>query len=212
MAKFDPARHRVVAVPYRDDDPEKGQHFHVDLDALVDAARQAAAGDVSRETLGDDQGLFLAKRCQQLEAKLTEAEARLAELEARPTVSEDTIRQFDDAFNSKVNTLVEKRVNAALGDLRSRVVSVEKKSTSLTTQQDPESAKISRLASLMQSFGEYIKEVETSVEKRQTDIENAHAQLAEYITDNNVKVMKLASKLHAAMQALETDVDEGKAA
>jgi uncharacterized coiled-coil protein SlyX len=204
MAKFDPARHRVVAVPYRDDDPERGQHFHVDLDALVDAAREAAAGDVSRETLGDDQGMFLAKRCKQLED-------RIAELEARPVVSDDTLKQLNDALHAKLQTLIERQVTAALGDLRSRLVTVERKSTSVTTQQDPDSAKLTRLAAMMHSFGEMVKEIESSVDQRQTDIEQRYAELAEYITDNNIKVMKLAGKLHGAMQALEAD-DEGKAA
>src|SRR5210317_1718298 len=186
MAKFDPARHRVVAVPYRDDDPEKGQHFHVDLDALVDAAREAAAaaGDVSRETLGDDQGIFLTKRINALEA-------RVAELEARPVVSEDMLRQFNDAFNARVDAIVEQKVNKALGDLRSRLVTVEKKSTSVTTTaQDPDSAKLTRFATLLHSFGEMVRDVETTVDRRQTDLEQRYAELAEHITDNNLKVMK----------------------
>jgi uncharacterized coiled-coil protein SlyX len=205
MAKFDPARHRVVAVPYRDDDPEKGQHFHVDLDALVDAAREAAAaaGDVSRETLGDDQGIFLTKRINALEA-------RVAELEARPVVSEDMLRQFNDAFNARVDAIVEQKVNKALGDLRSRLVTVEKKSTSVTTTaQDPDSAKLTRFATLLHSFGEMVRDVETTVDRRQTDLEQRYAELAEHITDNNLKVMKMSTRLYRALAALEHD-DEGK--
>ena len=204
MAKFDPNRHRVVAVPYRDDDPERGQHFHVDLDALIDAAREAAAGDVSRETLGDDQGLFLAKRCKQLED-------RIAELEDRPVVSDDTLKQLNDALHAKLQTLIEKKVNAALGDLRSRVIAVEKNSTSLTTQQDPDSAKLTRLAAMLQSFGEMVREIETSVDQRQTEIEQQHAELREHITENNLQVMKMSTRLYRALAALEHD-DEGKAA
>jgi septation ring formation regulator EzrA len=110
-----------------------------------------------------------------------------------------------------LQTLIERQVTAALGDLRSRLVTVERKSTSVTTQQDPDSAKLTRLAAMMHSFGEMVKEIESSVDQRQTDIEQRYAELAEYITDNNIKVMKLAGKLHGAMQALEAD-DEGKAA
>jgi len=205
MAKFDPARHRVVAVPYRDDDPEKGQHFHVDLDALVDAAREAAmaAGDVSRETLGDDQGIFLTKRINALEA-------RVAELESRPVVSEDMLRQLNDALHAKMQAIIEQQVNKALGDLRSRLVTVEKKSTSVTTTaQDPDSAKLTRLATMLQSFGEMVRDIETNVDTRHSDLEQRYAELAEHITDNNLKVMKMSTRLYRALAALEHD-DEGK--
>jgi uncharacterized coiled-coil protein SlyX len=205
MAKFDPARHRVVAVPFQDDDPEKGQHFHVDLDALVDAAREAAvaAGDVSRETLGDDQGIFLTKRINALEA-------RVAELEARPVVSEDMLRQFNDAFNARVDAIVEQKVNKAMGDVRSRLVTVEKKSTSLTTTaQDPDSTKITRLATLMQSFGEVVRDVENSFEQRCAELDQKYAEISEHITETNLKIMQLMTKLYRALAALEHD-DEGK--
>ena len=205
MAKFDPNRHRVVAVPYQDDDPDKGQHFHVDLDALVDAAREAAmaAGDVSRETLGDDQGIFLTKRINALEA-------RVAELEARPVVSEDMLRQLNDALHAKMQAIIEQQVNKALGDLRSRLVTVEKKSTSVTTTaQDPDSAKLTRLATMLQSFGEMVRDIETNVDTRHSDLEQRYAELAEHITDNNLKVMKMSTRLYRALAALEHD-DEGK--
>ena len=205
MAKFDPNRHRVVAVPYQDDDPDKGQHFHVDLDALVDAAREAAmaAGDVSRETLGDDQGIFLTKRINALEA-------RVAELEARPVVSEDMLRQLNDALHAKMQAIIEQQVNKALGDLRSRVVTIEKSSNSVTTtKSDPDSAKLGRIAEIVQSLGGYVREIETTVEHKHTELEQRYAELAEHITDNNLQTMKLNTRLYRALAALEHD-DEGK--
>jgi len=162
----------------------------------------AAREPVSRETLGDDQGLFLTKR-------INAIEARVADLEARPVVSDETLKQLNDALHAKLQTLIEQRVNKALGDLRSRVVTIEKNSTSvMTTNQDPDSAKITRLATMMQSFGELIREVETTVDQRQTDLEQRYAELAEHITDNNLQVMKMSTRLYRALAALEHDDEE----
>ena len=160
---------------------------------------------VPRETIGDDQAAFIARR-------LNALEGRIADLEARPVVSDETLQQLNDALHAKLQTLIEQQVNRALGDLRSRVVTIEKSSNSVTTTaSDPDSAKITRLAAMLQSFGEMIRDIETTVSQRQDDIEQRYAEMAANITDNNVKVLKLASKLHGAMQALEHD-DEGKAA
>jgi uncharacterized coiled-coil protein SlyX len=159
----------------------------------------AAREPVSRETLGDDQGMFLAKRINALEA-------RVADLEARPVVSDETLKQLNDALHAKLQTLIEQRVNKALGDLRSRVVTIEKNSTSVTTtNQDPDSTKMTRLATMLQSFGEMVREIETTVDQRQTDLEQRYAELAEHITDNNLQVMKMSTRLYRALAALEHD-------
>ena len=73
MDKFDPDKHRVVAVPFRDDDPERGQHFHVDLDALVAAARED-----SQELIPVDntQVAFLSKQVAKVREDLAEVASR----------------------------------------------------------------------------------------------------------------------------------------
>ena len=97
MAKFDPGRHRVVAVPYHEDDPERGQHFHVDLDDLVGAA---GGGD------GDSVNPFLVKRLESIEGRLTELAHRVDGIESRPHISDETMAQLGDGMNSKIQHLV----------------------------------------------------------------------------------------------------------
>ena len=196
MAKFDSGRHRVVAVPYHDDDPERGQHFHVDLDDLVGAA---GGGD------GDSVNPFLIKRLESIEGRLTELAHRVDGLEARPHISDETMAQLGDGLNSKIQNLVESHVNRALGDLRSRVVSVEKSTAITTTGADPDSSKLAKLASAIQSFGEYVERVENDLEGRVSAVEQACAEVTEHITETNLSTMKLSTRLYRALKALEHD-------
>ena len=200
MAKFDPEKHRVVAVPFRQDDPERGQHFHVDLDELA----SLPMGD------GDNPNPFLIKRVENAEARLTELGNRV---DGIPHVSEDTLRQLDDGLNAKIQHMVEKHVNSALGDLRRRVVALERKSQAVATasEGEPQSAQLAKLAEAVQSFGKYVATVETDLEERVAAVEQLYAELSENMTENNLKVMKVNVRLFKALKALEYD-DEGKAA
>ena len=161
------------------------------------------ADNVSRETIDSDRVEFLAKRINALEA-------RIVTLENRPHVSEETINSLNDALHAKMQSIIEKQVNKALGDLRSRVVTIEKSSNSVTTtKSDPDSAKLGRIAEIVQSLGGYVREIETTVEHKHTELEQRYAELAEHITDNNLQTMKLNTRLYRALAALEHD-DEGK--
>src|SRR6056300_72353 len=161
------------------------------------------ADNVSRETVDADRVEFLAKRINALEA-------RIVTLENRPHISEETINSLNDALHAKMQSIIEKQVNKALGDLRSRVVTIEKSSNSVTTtKNDPDSAKLGRIAEIVQSLGGYVREIETTVEHKHTELEQRYAELAEHITDNNLQTMKLNTRLYRALAALEHD-DEGK--
>lgn len=163
------------------------------------------AEPVSRETIDNDRVEFLAKR-------INAIEARLISLENRPHVSEETINSLNDALHAKMQSIIEQQVNRALGDLRSRVVTIEKTSNSVTTHKtDPDSAKLGRIAEIVQSLGGYVREIETTVEHKHTELEQRYAELAEHITDNNLQTMKLNTRLYRALAALEHD-DEGKVA
>ena len=174
-----------------------------EIDLSVPVARPAE--DVSRETIDNDRVEFLAKR-------INAIEARIVTLENRPHVSEETINSLNDALHAKMQAIIEQQVNRALGDLRSRVVTIEKTSNSVTTHKtDPDSAKLGRIAEIVQSLGGYVREIETTVEHKHTELEQRYAELAEHITDNNLQTMKLNTRLYRALAALEHD-DEGKAA
>ena len=200
MAKFDPKRHRVVAVPFKDDDPEKGQHFHVDLDDLVDASVAAMSED------GGEVNPFLIKRIESIEARLTEQGGRVDGIENRPHVSEETLKQLDDGLNAKIKHLVEKHVNSALGDLRQRLIALEKAAKTITHEPgEPQSSQVAKLADAIHSFGKYVSTVESDLEARVAAVEQIHAELAENITDNNLKLMKVNTRLYKALKALEYD-------
>lgn len=206
MAKFDPKRHRVVAVPYQDDDPERGQHFHVDLDDLVDASVAAMSED------GGEVNPFLIKRIESVEARLTEQGSRVDDIEARPHVSDETLKQLDDGFNAKINHMVTKHVNGALGDLRQRLIALENAAKTIVhSSGEPQANQVAKLAEAIHAFGQYVKTVEGDLEARVAAVEQIHAELAENITDNNLKLMKVNTRLYKALKALEYD-DEGKAA
>jgi uncharacterized coiled-coil protein SlyX len=178
-----------------------------DFGQRLDSSRQIetapTSDNVSRETVDADRVEFLAKRINALEA-------RIVTLENRPHISEETINSLNDALHAKMQSIIEKQVNKALGDLRSRVVTIEKSSNSVTTtKNDPDSAKLGRIAEIVQSLGGYVREIETTVEHKHTELEQRYAELAEHITDNNLQTMKLNTRLYRALAALEHD-DEGK--
>lgn len=150
---------------------------------------------------------FVVKRLAALDARMTEYAGRLDEVEARPHVSQDMIQQLDDGLNAKIQHMVTKHVNGALGDVRSRLVTVERASTTGQSG-DSDSAKISKLASMLQSFGEMLREIETTVDQRQTDLEQLCAELSEHVTDSNVKVMQVSTRLYRALAALQSDDEE----
>jgi len=198
MAKFDPARHRVVAVPYLDDDPERGQHFHVSLDALIDAAREAHQS-TEIVPVDDDRMGFVVKR-------LNAIEARLTELESRPYLSPEDIRQLGDGLNTKIKGMIEKHVNSALGDVRSRLVTVERNTTT-NTAGEPQSAQLAKLAEMVRNFGELVQTVERDFDGRIAHVEQMYAEVAQHISDTNLKTLQLSTRLYRALQALESDAD-----
>ena len=175
---------------------EIGQRLTEIPTALVEVQ---PAEPVSRETIDNDRVEFLAKR-------INAIEARIVTLENRPHVSEETINSLNDALHAKMQSIIEQQVNRALGDLRSRVVTIEKTSNSVTTHKtDPDSAKLGRIAEIVQSLGGYVREIETTVECKHTELEQRYAELAEHITDNNLQTMKLNTRLYRALAALEHD-------
>ena len=171
----------------------------LERDLIEAVSRNMEDGDSS------DRLEFIVKRLNSIEARQTEMLSRLDNLEARPHISEETIRQLDDGLNAKIQHLVESKVAGALGDLRSRVISVERNTTSVTTTADPDSAKLGKLSEIVASLGSYVTEIETSVETRHTDLEQRYRELAEHITDNNLQTMKLSTRLYRALAALEND-------
>lgn len=172
-----------------------------------DAIERQLIESVSQQAAPSDQMGFVVKRLEAIEGRLTELAARVDELDARPHVSEDTIRQLDDGLNAKINHMIEKHANRALGDIRSRLVTIERNTTTTVAGSDPDSAKLAKLAEIVSSLGSYVSEIESTVEQRHGALEQQYAELAEHITDTNLKTMKLSTRLYRALQALEHDAD-----
>lgn len=242
MSKFDFNRHQVVAVVAKEGDPERGQHYHVDLGEFLEEARQYVAQlpapeqpvslpavleprEVVKETVVReelpaevanqianmaDRLEFLAKTVNALDGRMTELGARVQDVESRPHLSEQTVRELMDGLNTRFKSLVEKLVNGAMGDVRSRLVSIERNGGGAGI--DPDSEKLSRLAETISALSKYVREIETTVEDRHADLERKYAEIAEHLTDVNVKTMKVSTRLYRALKALEVDPEERGAA
>lgn len=179
-------------------DLESRQPEQLPVPADVDfgALERQLVDSVARET--DPHG-FLAKRLEALEGRLTETAARLDAHEQLPHISEDTIRQLDDGLHAKIQAMITKHVNGALGDVRSRLVTIERNTTTAVAGADPDSAKLAKLAEIVSSLGEYMASIEKTVE----EVDQKYAELVEYITDTNLKTMTLSTRLYRALKALE---------
>lgn len=249
--KFDFERHKVVAVPYLEDDPEKGQHFHVGLSDLVADIKRYVAEQrggpgteiVHQETVREietlppevmgriekieralnelefpssdqsDRVMFLAKRLDALESRQTEWSHRLDEVEGRPHISAETVRQLNDGLNEKFKHMIEKLVNAAMGDVRSRLVSVERTveaPRAITGGED--AAKLSRLAEMLAALGKYVQTIERDLDQRNQDVERLYAEMSEHmvtvndhISDINSGALLMKTRMYRALKALETE-------
>lgn len=175
-----------------------GQRFdEIDLTVPVVTVTE----DKSNPSRDDDRIEFIAKR-------INAIESRIVQLENRPYVSEETVQGLNDALHAKMQSIIEKTVNRSLGDLRSRVVTIEKTSSSVTHsegERDADSTKLARIAEIVQSLGGYVREIESTVVERHDELEQRYAELAEHITDNNLKTMQLNTRLYRALAALEHD-------
>lgn len=158
---------------------------------------------VSRETSASDQMQFVIKRLNTIEARQTEMFARLDNLENRPHISEETIRQLDDGLNVKIQHMIEKHVNGAMGEVRSRLIKIERSAP--TSDSEAPSGQVAKLAQAIKSFGEYVERVENDLEGRVSAVEQMCAEVSEHITETNLSTMKLSTRLYRALKALDHD-------
>ena len=70
---------------------------------------------------------------------------------------------------------------------------------------DPDSDKLCRISEIVGSLGTYVRDIESTVDQRHSELEQRYAELAEHITDNNLQVMKMNTRLYRALAALEHD-------
>ena len=190
--------------------PEDSDETRQQRDRIAEIERQLAEAISSPPAvIPQDDDLsdrveFVVKRLAALESRLTEYAGRLDEIAARPHISEETIRQLDDGLNAKIRTMIESHVNKAMGDVRSRLVTVERNATTVI-EGEPQSKQLAKLADVVRNFGECVKTVESDFDERIAHVEQMYAEVAEHITDNNLKTMQLSTRLYRALKALEQD-------
>ena len=159
---------------------------------------------------------FLIRRLEAIESRLTEMGARLDEVEARPQVSEKTLKELMDGINTRFKALVEKLVNAAMGDVKSRLVTVERSVEKGVPVGDNsrDSDKLNRLAQIVSSLGSYVNDIESTVENRNEDLERRYAEMSEHmanvndhIATINADALRMKTRMYRALKALDVDED-----
>jgi uncharacterized coiled-coil protein SlyX len=158
---------------------------------------------------------FLIRRLESIESRLTEMGARLEEVEGRPQVSEKTLRELMDGINTRFKSLVEKLVNAAMGDVKSRLVTVERTvEKGVPATNGGEGDKLNRLAQIVSSLGAYVNDIEGTVEARNEDLERRYAEMSEHmatvndhIATINADALRMKTRMYRALKALDVDED-----
>lgn len=157
---------------------------------------------------------FLIRKIDNLEARLNSLVDNVTALEARPHVSEEMIVQLNDGLTGRFTAQIEQLVNQAMGDLRSRVVTIERTYSVPSTGQDPDSAKLTKLGQIVDSLADYVKSFEVAVDDRHDDLERRYAEIAEHIAAVNKNIlnvttetMRMKGKLLRAVTALEANED-----
>ena len=212
--KFDFNRHKVIAVPFRDDDPEKGSHFHVSLGEMVSeikeyiATQQIPGGTteiVRVESVPaelDERVGFLIRTLQSYESRLIAVESRLVDVEARPHLSENTVRELMDGINTRFHEKIKELVAASNGELRSQI-SVLK--TSSVAKTEPASDQLAKLAGIVKATGEYVRSFEQSVEQHNADLEEKYAAIAAHLDSTNSDVVRVKTMVYRLAAAVRED-------
>ena len=214
--KFDFQRHRVVAVPFRDDDPEKGRHFHVSLGEMVSeikeyiSSQQQIPGGTTEivrvesvpaeleERIG-----FMVRTLQSYEGRLTTVEARLQDVEARPHLSEATVRELMDGINTRFHEKIKELVASSNGDLRSQISVL--KTTNSISRPEPASEQLAKLASIVKATGEYVRSFEQSVEQHNADLEEKYAAITSHLESTKGDVLKVKTMVYRLAAAVRED-------
>lgn len=216
-SRFDWQRHKVVAVPYREDDPERGQHFHVDMSEMVNEIKDYLTANsipTSGEIVQIDHSVpaqyeqqmgFLIKTLQSYESRLIAVEARVEDVEARPHLSEATVRELMTGINTRFHDKIKELVAQSNGDMRSQITAL--KSTAVTRQTEPASDQLAKLSRLIDSVGDYVKTFERTVEDQNSALEEKYAAIAAHLQQTNGDVMKVKTMVYRLAAAVREPED-----
>lgn len=164
-------------------------------------ARDGRDGEVVELTPDE----HLLQRIEFLAKKVDKLAARLEAVEARPHITEDTVKQLNDGLNVKFQTLIEKLVNKALGDVRSRLVTVERTIEKVPAKagSEPESAQLTRIGEIVHSLGKCVGTIQGDFDKRTDDLEQRYAEMFEHVTSINADVLRTKTMFHEALKAFQ---------
>tara|TARA_R110000868_G_scaffold270726_3_gene530182 strand:+ start:499 stop:1179 length:681 start_codon:yes stop_codon:yes gene_type:complete len=210
MTDFDPSRHRIVAVVTDEEDPERGQHFHLSMPDLVreihetkviesDSTALQVINDridalASRPTpteliipkIDNEIPKDLLERMQFIARGLDVLRSKVEALEGQGTITPSDANDLVRSFGSRLDVTIEEKLADAIGDIRSRLSVVEERESPQVAKQ------LTKLAEAVHAVSDLVSSVEETVEQKSSQLERKYAKIASHINGVEDRVGKLA--------------------